>query len=187
MSWDNTQRKLPHCERGNTCESYRLHSSTSLSLAVWGRLTAQWQHLALCFPFVKIWLHWITITTSTSCPLRSPPCPPLLPSFPASLYPFPTPSPIPPAGSSLNDTLSICLIISPPATPPWPSRGSTFCSWGGAEGPEALQLDFWLLTSKAALSVILSALHCQVQNFGLQWDYRTISSKCKCVSRRKVY
>lgn len=77
------------CARGT--ESYRLHSSTSLSLAVWGRLTAQWQHLALCFPFVKIWLHWITITTSTSCPLRSPPRPPLLPSFPASLYPFPTP------------------------------------------------------------------------------------------------
>lgn len=125
------------CARGTV--SYRLHSSTSLSLTVWGRLTAQWQHLALCFPFVKIWLHWITITTSTSCPLRSPPPTP-------SLYPFPTPSPIPPAGSSLNDTLSICLIISPPATPLWPSLGSTFCSQGGAEGPKALQLDFLTLT-----------------------------------------
>lgn len=61
--------------------NYRLHSSTSLSLTVWGQLTAQWQHLALCFSFVKIWLHWITITTSTSCLLRSHPCPysPILP------------------------------------------------------------------------------------------------------------
>lgn len=50
---------LPPCERGDMCcgggtASYRLHSSTSLSLPVWGRLTAQWQHLALCFAFVKI-------------------------------------------------------------------------------------------------------------------------------------
>ncbi len=70
------------CARGT--ESYRLHSSTSLSLTVWGRLTAQWQHLALCFPFVKIWLHWITITTSTSCPLRSPP-----PKLPPSTHSLP--------------------------------------------------------------------------------------------------
>lgn len=76
------------CARGT--ESYRLHSSTSLSLTVWGRLTAQWQHLALCFPFVKIWLHWITITTSTSCPLRSPPCPQLPPpSQPPSTHSLP--------------------------------------------------------------------------------------------------
>lgn len=112
------------CARG--AASYRLHSSMSLSVTVWGRLTAQWQHLALCFPFVKIWLHWITITTSTSCPLRSPPAlhphpqppSPPLPTQPP-LYPFPTPSQIPPAGSSLDDTLSICLIISPLATLLW--------------------------------------------------------------------
>lgn len=59
------------CARGAV--SYQLHSSMSLSLTVWGWLAAQWQHLALCFPFVKIWLHWITITTSTSCPLLNPP------------------------------------------------------------------------------------------------------------------
>lgn len=55
-----TQRKKEHrctvreatCARGPV--SYRLDSSTSLSLTVWGWLTAQWQHLALCFPFVKI-------------------------------------------------------------------------------------------------------------------------------------
>lgn len=128
------------CARGTA--SYRLHSSTSLSLTVWGRLTAQWQHLALRFPFVKMWLHWITITTSTSCPLCSHPCPPLPPPFPASLYPFSTPSPIPPAGSYLNDTLSICLIISPLATLLWPSLGSTFFWKGGAKRPKALQLDF---------------------------------------------
>uniref|UniRef100_A0A672HA74 Uncharacterized protein n=1 Tax=Salarias fasciatus TaxID=181472 RepID=A0A672HA74_SALFA len=42
--------------------------------------------------------------------------------------------PILPAGSSLNDTLSICLIISPLATPPRPSPRRAFCSQGGAEG-----------------------------------------------------
>lgn len=75
--------------------SYWLHSSTSLSLAVWGRLTVQWQHLALCFPFVKIWLQWITITTSTSCLLRSHPYPPSnpLPNLPLPiLYPQSDPS-----------------------------------------------------------------------------------------------
>lgn len=152
QSWDTTRserKSHPACccsVREATCAggtgSYRLHSSTSLSLTVWGRLTAQWQHLALCFPFVKIWLHWITITTSTSCPLRRHPCPPLSPSAPGSPYPFSTPSPIPPAGSSLNDTLSICLIISPLAAPLWPSPGTTFFSQGGAKGPKALQLDF---------------------------------------------
>lgn len=90
------------CARGPV--SYQLHSSTSLSLTVWGWLATQWQHLALCFPFVKIWLHWITITTSTSCPLLNPPpqpSPRLL-----LLIPYPQSDPS-------SWILSICLIISP--------------------------------------------------------------------------
>lgn len=149
------------CARGNV--SYRLHSSTSLSLTVWGRLTAQWQHLALCFPFVKIWLHWITITTSTSCPLRSPqpPLPPsLLPSLP---LPIPYPQSLP-AGSSLNDTLSICLIISPSATLLWPSQPIllTGRSWG-AKGSSTGHPD---CSPRRRHSLTLSILHCQVQNHG---------------------
>lgn len=91
QSCDCMQRQCCCTVREATCArgavSYRLHSSTSLSLTVWGWLAAQWQHLALCFPFVKIWLHWITITTSTSCPLRKPTTPhptPLLPQTPST-------------------------------------------------------------------------------------------------------
>lgn len=43
------------------------------------------------------------------------------PSNSVSLHPFPTPSPISPAGSSLSDTHSICLIIAPPVVLQWPS------------------------------------------------------------------
>lgn len=47
-----------------------------------------------------------------------PPLPPLpTPFSPILPLPILCPSPIPPAGSSQNDTLSICLIISPLATP----------------------------------------------------------------------
>lgn len=62
--------------------------------------------------------------------------PPLAPSLPPSTHSLP-PAQLPPAGSSLNDTLSICLIISPSATPPrssLSSLGSSFCSQGGGEG-----------------------------------------------------
>lgn len=122
--------------------SYRLHSSTSLSLAVWGQLTAQWQHLALCFSFVKIWLHWITITTSTSCLLRSRPSPhsPLPTPF-SPILPLPILCPQPdPSSWILSEwhPLNLANYLSSGHA----ALGCTFFSQGGATGPKALQLDF---------------------------------------------
>ncbi|TNN38460.1 hypothetical protein EYF80_051362 [Liparis tanakae] len=83
-------------------------------------------------------------------------------------YPLPAPSAIPPAGSSLNDTLSICLIISPT----WPvllggrSRGAGGSSTGLPDCSHG----------KAALSVTRPALHCQVQNSGPQKEDASVDA-----------
>lgn len=92
--------------------------------------------LPLCQDLTSLdYHHNIHQLSSTQPPL--PPTSSLLPST----HSLP-PGQFPPAGSSLNDTLSICLIISPLATPLWSSLGSTFFSQGGAKGQKTLQLDF---------------------------------------------
>lgn len=137
---------LPLCERGNMCWGDRelpasfLHKLVSHSMgAADCSMAAPGPMLPLCQDLTSLDYHH-NIHQLSSTP---PPLPPTLPPpAPGSPYPFSTPGPIPPAGSSLNDTLSICLIISPLAAPLWPSPGTTFFSQGGAKGPKALQLDF---------------------------------------------
>lgn len=145
QSWDNRQWKkgwiwLLLWEKQHVLDyellASFLHKLVSRSMGATDcSMAAPGPMLPLCQDLTSVDYHHNIHQLSSA----QPPLPPPPPLFPASLCPFSTPSLIPPAGSSQNDTLSICLIISPLAASLRPSLGCTFFSKGGAK---ALQLDF---------------------------------------------
>jgi len=132
---------LLHCERSNMCSRGLCATGFIPPQACLSQYGGDWLLNSSTWPYAFP----LSRSDFTGLPSQHPPAvlypaPPFPPSilphppYPASLYPFPTPSPISPAGSSLNDTRSIWLIISPQAMPLWPSPRNKFCTQGGAEG-----------------------------------------------------
>lgn len=126
--------------------------------------------LPLCQDLTSLDYHHNIHQLSSTPPLRPPPLhAPPHPTAPptSSLNPFSTPPPPPPAGSSLNDTLSICLIISPRAVPPWPSAEAPHSSgWAEPQGAEGSLFRPDFLTAHLegrTRTVTQSVCHCQVR------------------------
>ena len=178
------------CKRGWELPASFHHELVSHSMgAADCSMAAPGPMLPLCQDLTSLDYHHNIHQLSSTQPHSPPPPPtptPLLPTQPP-LHPVPTPSRIPPAGSPLNDTLSICLIISPLATPPRPSLHRTFCSQGSAEGPGTLQQDFLTINPSlpsSKLWVTLSSQRIYFKNINAA-SSTTVSYNAKNISHYK--